>query len=287
MIYWNFFDIKKLKPQKVKWKRDYWDDNIYCFDIETSSAFVDKDGNFYRPNEDEKKDVGQIPISLCWIWQMSINGEAVYGRTLEEFKVFIMRIYKHLGIKPIIYIHNASFEFVYLSNIFEWTKVFARSAHRIIYMECDIAQFRCSYMLTRLSLANWGKQTKKRQKLKGDLDYDSKFRTPRSRVTPKELGYCENDVLVMHDGMEVYKRRYKHIANIPLTQTGEVRRHVKDMFKDDTKHLFNMTRLLPEDAKMYSIYKSLVWGGITHANVFRSGKTWRRVHSYDITSSYP
>ena len=286
MIYYTEYDFLKLKPCKVKYKREYYDDNIYCLDIETTSAYVNENGLILAPSEYVKRKKNETPISICWIWQMSLNGVAVYGRTLEEFCFFLKQLYKHLKIKPIIFIHNASFEFVFLCNIFKWDKIFARSPHRLIYMECEFAQFRCSYMLTRLSLANWGKQTGKRQKLEGDLDYD-RFRTPYTTVKKEELGYCENDVLVMHDGLEVYKRRYKHVANIPLTQTGEVRRHVKDMFKDDTKHLFNMTRLLPEDAEMYSIYKSLVWGGITHANVFRANKVWKNVRSYDITSSYP
>lgn len=287
MIYYTQYDFKNLKPEKVKYKREYYDDNIYCFDIETSSAYVNEYGDLVKPIEWKKRNKNEIPISICWIWQMSLNGVVVYGRTLEEFAYFLKKLHAHLGIKPIVYIHNASFEYVFLCNIFKWEKIFARAPHRLIYMECNDAQFRCSYMLTRLSLKNWGLQTKKRQKLDGDLDYDSKFRTPYSTVSKTELGYCENDVLVMHDGLEVYKRRYTHIANIPLTQTGEVRRHVKDMFKDDTKHLFNMTRLLPEDEEMYSIYKALVWGGITHANVFRANKVWKNVHSFDITSSYP
>lgn len=287
MIYYSQFDYKKINPIKVKYKREYYDDNIYCFDIETSSAYVNEYGDLIRPNEDEKRKKNEIPISICWIWQMSLNGYVVYGRTLEEFSYFLKKLHKHLGIKPIVYIHNASFEYVFLCNIFKWEKIFARNPHRLIYMECEHAQFRCSYMLTRLSLKNWGKQTKGRQKLDGDLDYDSKFRTPYSTVNSTELGYCENDVLVMYDGLKVYKKRYTHVANIPLTQTGEVRRRVKDMFKDDTKHLFNMTRLLPEDDEQYSIYKSLVWGGITHANVMRANKVWKNVYSYDITSSYP
>lgn len=287
MIFYSQFDFNYIKPIKVKYKKEYYDDNIYCFDIETSSAYVKDDGILVKPNEYHKRQKDETPIALCWIWQMSLNGRVVYGRDLQSFAIFIKKLNKYLGIKPIIYIHNASFEFVFLSNVFKWTNIFARSPHRIIYCDCEYAQFRCSYMLTRLSLKNWGKQTGKRQKLDGDLDYDSKFRTPLSVVNKQELGYCENDVLVMHDGLQVYKKRYTHIANIPLTQTGEVRRKVKDMFKDDIKHLFNMTRLLPEDAEMYSIFKSLVWGGITHANVFKVGKIWKNVHSYDITSSYP
>lgn len=287
MIYYKQFNFNKLKPCKVKYKRELYDDNIYCFDIETTSAYVNEYGDIIKPVEDKKRGKKEIPISICWIWQMSLNGVVVYGRTLEEFKIFLKKLYTHLTIKPIIFIHNASFEYVFLCNVFRWTKIFARAPHRLIYMECDYAQFRCSYMLTRLSLANWGKQTGKRQKLEGELDYDNKFRTPYTTVKKNELDYCENDVLVMHDGLEVYKRRYTHIANIPLTQTGEVRRKVKEMFKDDVKHLFNMTRLLPEDAEQYAIYKELVWGGITHANVFRADKVWRNVHSFDITSSYP
>lgn len=285
MIHYSQFNLDKIKPVKVKYKKEYFDDNIYCFDIETTSMYINGE-EFIYPSEDKKRKDSEIPISICWIWSTCINGYTLFGRTLEEFKSFVVRLYKHLGARPIIYIHNASFEFVFLSNVFKWTKIFARAPHRLIYYDCAYAQFRCSYMLTRLSLENWAIQTGGVQKLVGDLDY-TKVRTPNSVVTQKEMSYSENDVLSMYGGLKVYKKRYTHMCNIPLTQTGEVRRKIKDMFKDDTKHLFNMTRLLPEDGEMYSIYKALVWGGITHANIFFVDKLLKNVKSYDITSSYP
>lgn len=285
MIYWRLYDFNNIKPKKVKHKREFYDDNIYCFDIETSSAYV-KNNRLIHPTQYHKRKKDETPVSICWIWQMCLNGVTVYGRTLEEFAIFVQNLNDYLGVKPIIYVHNLSFEFMFASNVFNWTKVFARAPHRVIYCECSFAQFRCSYMLTRLSLKNWGKQTGGTQKADGDLDY-STWRTPYSRVNPIELGYCENDVVVMYEGLQVYKKRYVHVCNIPITQTGEVRKKVKEMFKDDTKHLFNMTRLLPENEEMYNIYKSLVWGGITHANVYNANKVYRNVRSFDITSSYP
>ena len=85
-------------------------------------------------------------------------------------------------------------------------------------------EFRCSYQLTHLALkdcANNYKTTHK--KLVGNLDYN-KLIYPATALTQKELEYGKNDILVMLEFLEQFKERYQTVYNIPLTQTGEIRR---------------------------------------------------------------
>ena len=91
-------------------------------------------------------------------------------------------------------------------------------------------------MLVNLSLDTWAKEKKLEvKKLTGNLDYN-KLRTPKTELTQEELDYCIHDVLVMYSGLKEYKEKYEHIIEIPLTQTGEVRRECIKIFKDEYKY---------------------------------------------------
>ena len=101
--------------------------------------------------------------------------------------------------------HNLSYEFQFLRNILEWDSVFCRSARKpikCVAKEYPNIEWRCSYMLTRLSLDSWGKQLGV-HKQKGDLDYEE-IRTPLTPLTDKELKYCEYDCLVLEAGIKDY-----------------------------------------------------------------------------------
>ena len=102
----------------------------------------------------------------------------------------------------ICFCHNLAFEFQFLCGYFELKKVFARSARHPIYAvfhDIENITFRCSYILTRLSLDNWGKKLGF-EKLH-TLDYNV-IRTPKTKLTKKELEYGKRDVLVVYKGIQ-------------------------------------------------------------------------------------
>lgn len=279
---------KYLSKKVVKYKKRLYNDTILCLDVETTSAYLDtknkkiigfdktKPPEYYKPF---------TKINLLYEWTFAIEDECViYGRTLDELKSLLNQFRSNL-INYIIWSHNASYEFMYLLNILDISDVFARKAHKIMYARCENLEFRCSYMLTRLSLASWGKQ-EKIPKLYGWLDYDV-IRTPRTPLSKRQLRYCEHDVLIMVKGLKRYRTRYGNLASIPLTQTGEVRRDVKGLFKDDKRHYELMTRLLPPDADFYNFLLQVFMGGYVHASYLYSGKLQENVWSNDLTSAYP
>lgn len=229
--------------------------------------------------------------SICYIWQFSIEDNFFYGRTLEDFRDFLSELNHYCPFRKICYVHNLSFEFQYLLNIGFPDRVFARKSHKVIYCEYDKFNlaFRCSYMLTRLSLENWthGKNLAIKKLVEDDsIDY-LKIRTPKTVLTEKELYYCRNDVLSMWCGLCEYRKKYEFLWNIPLTQTGEVRRVVQEVMKPEEKYRKTCSKLMPDNLEEYSLLVEVFGGGSTHANWLYSDRVIYDVDSWDISSSYP
>jgi hypothetical protein len=262
-----------------------YSDNIFTLDTETSTYYKHPSGwgafDYTQPPE-YYKDVDKI--NVLYIWQMSVDGVAYYGRTLDELKDFLLTLRAAYCGRLIIYIHNFAYEFQYLRNIIEFTDVFARKPRKPIYARtADNIEFRCSYMLTGMSLESLPKNFRlSTKKLVGDLDYDL-CRTPLTRLTPAEMGYAENDVLVLHELIEQFKGIYKHVANIPYTSTGRIRRNVKKIMYPERKTVAACT----PTPGIFGMLQAAFAGGYTHANAAHFGTVVDDVHSFDFASSYP
>lgn len=263
--------------------------DILTFDIEVTSAWIDDDGNVigYRKRESAEYWNGLTHLSLCYIWQFSFNDKVYYGRELRDFEKVLKDLPTDVAI--VIWVHNLSYEFHFLNNFLKWKTVFAKTPHKP--MKCVPAdypniEFRCSYMLTRLSLDSWGKQIGF-HKDTGDLNYEV-IRTPYTKLTDKEMKYCEDDCLVVFHGIEVYRNRYGNIRDIPLTQTGTVRRVVKDKLTASKNYLKFIKKLIPVDVEEYRRLMDVFAGGYTHANRSYSGNAvYGYIEHYDFASSYP
>ena len=262
--------------------------DIMTFDIETTSFFKDPDGNIimYEPGRSAEFWNNCEKYALPYIWQFSFNDTVYYGR---EFSSFILL----LGDLPtdcefLIWVHNLSFEFVFLQNILHMTDVFARTPHKPMKSrseEFPHIEFRCSYILTNLSLEKWGKQLDTK-KLIGYLDYNV-MRTPKTALSEDELKYCEYDCLVVYAGIKDHLKRYKHVWDIPLTSTGKVRRVVKKLVTNDREYMHDIKKCIPKSYEEYQLFQRVFSGGYTHANRKYVGKEVNNVHHCDIASSYP
>lgn len=289
----NFnYDIETVKSHKKnkdgKYKIEKYSNDIFTFDIECTSAWIENGKIIgYRKGEDNEYWNNLIPIALCYIWQFSVNGEVYYGRELTDF----LKVLSDLpsDVKIIIWVHNLSYEFQFLCNILTWKDVFARTPHKP--MKCTSneypnIEFRCSYMLTRLSLDSWGKQLGV-SKMTGDLDYDV-IRTPLTVLTDKEMKYCEQDCKVVDAGIRYYLKKYKKQRKIPLTQTGTVRKEVKDILTADKQYVRMIKKLVPDRPSEYARLQQIFAGGYTHANQMYAGKLINElIEHYDFASSYP
>lgn len=276
---------------KKKNRSDIVNDDIMCFDIETSSGFLHKDSDTLEPYLGKSKKYYEDckKFAICYVWQFSINDNVFWGRTLEDFKDFLQELEYYEPHRKIVYIHNFSFEFQFLINVLQFDYVFARQARKPLFAEWSTYQFRCSYFLTNMSLAVWAEQRKlKVKKLVGDLDYTI-LRTPKTKLTDTELAYCFNDVLVMYYGLLQYKEKYGHIIDIPFTQTGEVRKEVIERMNVSSEYKYRKRclKLIPETIEDYSLLCDCFMGGYTHSNAIHTNIVLENIRSKDIASSYP
>lgn len=285
----------KIKPRSKKYKEKYGnviDNTCMAFDIETSNGF-------YRNGKVIPFDKSKPPefwddyekVGLMYLWQFAIVNNVFYGRTPEEFIDFIDELDYINPFHKIIYVHNLGFEFnAVLREYFDIKEVFARKERHPLYIilnDYDI-EFRCSYQLTNLSLENCVKEYKlKTKKLVGNLDY-LEINTPKTILTKKQLKYGFNDVLIVNEIIDKYKKEYNGIYNIPLTQTGEVRREVQKIMCQDYNWLKLCKGLNNFTYSEYDDLTKLLTGGSTHANrLFVNEVIQKPIFCYDFASSYP
>lgn len=265
-------------------------DDIFTFDIETTSAWINEHGSIikYRKHRSGEYWNGLHAMSLCYLWQFGINDVVYYGRELREFLDLLDELPK--GTKLIIWVHNLAFEFHFLQNIFAEMEVFARTPHRPMKMTAlayPNIEWRCTYMLTRLSLDAWGKSIGI-PKLTGTVDY-IKIRTPITPLDKAMLDYGERDCIVVYHGVKDYLKRYETQFDIPLTQTGTVRREVKRLLQSDEEYRRWIKKLVPANAKEYKMLQRIFAGGYTHANRLHAGvvQSGEVIEHYDFASHYP
>ena len=281
----------------------------------------------------EGPDLYKNPVSVMYVWQCAIeNGKNVdvyMGRTWDDFKDFIesledvitniicfgtvkisdtdkdakkwMLQSKCVAIPTLhFYVHNLGFEMQFLRNVFKIENVFARTARKPMKFEIKTKylklQFHDTMCLTQKSLDDWAKDAElKTKKLKGNLDY-LKIRNSKTPLSKLEIDYCINDVVLMVEGLQKYRKKYGNkLTNIPMTQTGEVRlvcqnkisgvnqKWAEDCYFIDKSYSFDFfNRLVTAFA-----------GGWTHANQRFSGKLQgmrvrkKPIVCYDFASSYP
>ena len=228
-------------------QRKKYDNTIYTFDIETTSYIIlygkqIKADEYLNLTEQEKQDA--VFQSTMYIWMCGVNDEVYYGRTWEEFRLFLERL-EYFGTKEkkYVYVHNLSYEFQFLRNEFEFDIVFSRKSRKVIRatLKDYNIEFRCSYYLSNVSLDNLSKVYQlPTPKLVGFLDYETQ-RCSLTKLTEKELSYCENDCLVVYDYIKFLLNTYDTIKNIPMTSTGFVRKELKEKVIKDYEYR-NLTR---------------------------------------------
>lgn len=289
------FKIRKVRNHHDKKKNKIFCDDIFTFDIETTSAWINDDQQIIRYHPGKSGDYWNNlqAVSLCYIWQFGYNETVYYGRELSDFRLVMEDLPKEA--RCIVWVHNLSWEFHFLQNIFDEMELFARMPHKPMKMvpaDFPNIEFRCSYMLTRLSLDAWGKSLGV-HKLTGAFDYN-RIRTPKTELSEKILAYSEQDCIVVYHGIKEYLKRYETPDKIPLTQTGTVRQDVKKMLLKDQSYHKWIKKLVPHNAKEYSILQAVFAGGYTHANRLHAGMIVEAadnpdgvIEHYDFASHYP
>lgn len=267
---------EKGYSQNKKARARTYIDCLCAFDIETTT-------------------IDELDQSIMYIWQMQIEELTIIGRTWEEFRAFCEQMVEGLaaGVYIVIFVHNLSFEFQWLSEVFKDSleNVFCMDSRKVL--KCDILghiEFRCSYIHSNMSLGEYTKKMKVKDfKLSGDtFDYSIKRWpwTPLSSFRDYELRYVINDVKGLVQAIRVEMDLFKdNLYSFPLTSTGYVRRDTKEVLG---KYKDKIRALLP-GLDLVLMLRDAFRGGDTHANRFFAGTVIDNhiIHSVDISSSYP
>ena len=289
MLYWDKF---KYHDADIIGKRKKYDATIYSFDIETTSYYVlygkqYKALDYLKLSEKEKHD--SIPMCHMYIWMFGINDTVYYGRTWSEFKEFLKRLNESVPVLKYVFVHNLAFEFQFLKSILNFDEVSARKSHKVMTALCTDfnIMFKCSYMMSNCALKYLPDLFKLPvKKMVGDLDY-SLERTSITPLSETELGYCENDCLVVYHYILNELKTYEDIKHIPTTSTGKVRRELQDLVRTDFKYRRIVGRAINTDPHVYNMLQDAFMGGYTHANWIYTDEIINNVDSFDETSAYP
>ena len=251
-------------------KRKYKD--LFCaFDIETTNDL-------------------SLEQAYMYIWQYQIEDNTIIGRTWDEFKIFSERVAEQLKPNEYImcYIHNAAFEFSFIRGIyhFEPSEVFSIERRRVLkFMMYDHFEYRCSYLLTNMSLDAFTKKMGVTQKLSGEEFNYKKIRYPWTPLTDRELEYCITDVKALVEALKVYFGiENDNFYTIPYTSTGFVRRDIKKAMRHFNK---DDLRAMQSDYYIFEILREAFRGGNVHCNRYYSNMIVENVSSFDRVSSYP
>ena len=285
---------KEFQPYEILevGKRVIYDNNIYTFDIE-STSFIVLDGKIF--NNYEYENLGDKEQKRCekracmYVWQFGINDNVYYGRTWNEFRELLKMIDNYCPHKKIIFVHNLSFEFQFLMRVFKFEHVFARKSHKVMKAELEDynIEFRCSLFISNERLESLPKTYNLPvQKLVENLDYNL-LRHSKTVLTEEELSYCENDCLVLYYYIKYLVGMYEQVNKIPTTSTGQVRRELFGLTMKDYKYKRKVYKAINTDPHVYNLLVYAFQGGYTHSNYLMTNSLLSNVDSYDITSSYP
>ena len=285
------------KRSTSKKKVDYI--NLACaFDIETTSTTKVQTGE-------------KVAFMYVWMFGIGHNQPITYGRTWTEFKTKCKEIQEEYGLdenrRLPVYVHNLGYEFQFMRKHFNFTEVFAVGERKPTKALVDEGiEFRDSYILSGYSLANTAKNLvtyttdpdgRPLAKMTGDLDY-SKVRHHETELSEEELRYCDNDIHIVTAYIQEQIDLYDNVTQIPMTNTGRVRKHVRDRCytggvkgRKAPKGHYKKYRKLMDDMtltpKVYTQLKCAFMGGFTHSNPYHTDVVLNDVTSMDFTSSYP
>lgn len=294
------------KKYKIKCKNKYYYNIACAFDIETTSFYEDDHGNiisvtdYVNLSEKERKNYNKRAI--MYIWQLGINGICFIGRTWDEFILLLDKLSDFYDLNEnnhlIIYIHNLSYEFQFMKNWVSWEKVFATKPYEPLYAQTESGIiFKCSYRLTNKNLNSLSDSLFKYpiKKMVGYLDYNI-LRHSKTPLTDKEILYCVNDIKVVMAYIQEQIETEKKIYKIPLTNTGYVRRDIKEEClytdgKQDKKKAWKYKTVQDSchlTVPVYEMSRDAFQGGFVHAGSLWSGEIINSgMESADIISAYP
>lgn len=279
MKYWNEMDFKAFTESRSRRERHHHTPYVAAFDTETST--IEKDGK---------------QIAFMYVWQMAVENEAFYGRTWSEFKMCLrkMKNEMHLAVdyKLIVYVHNLKYDFgFYKKEVnLDGNDFVARSRRTVLkHIMDDCFEVRDSAVYTEEPLEHMGEEIGI-PKMKG-YDY-SRIRHALTPLTPKELEYCEHDVLILTRYFRLEAEKLNcSIYKLALTATQKIKRGINEEFARESRMYQNMimSRQLKDnnhDNHILDLLKHAFFGAFNYSSQLIRGITQDNVAGIDISACY-
>ncbi len=273
-------DFTAFNESRSRRDRHHHTPFVAAFDTETSTIDYD----------DEK-------VAFMYIWQMAIENEAFYGRTWQEFKECLRKIKNemHLAVdyKLIVYIHNLKYDFGFYKhevNLEGEEDFVARSKRTVLkHIMDDCFEIRDSAVYTEEPLEDMGVEVG----IPKGTGYDyAKVRHALTPLTPDELNYCENDVLILtrYYRLEAEKAGCS-ISQLPLTYTQSIKRGINYEFSRESKmyQAMIMSRQLKNndhDNKILKLLKHAFFGAFNYSSQLIREIVQENVAGIDISACY-
>ena len=185
--------------------------------------------------------------------------------------------------------HHLQYDISFIYKLLPFDKMFMVKPRKVLYAKCGHVVFRDSLLLAggrSLDRISQNLNTYHVRKLVGALDYDL-VRGPETPITDRERAYQVNDIRVLLSYIQEKIDQDGGIANIPLTNTGYVRRALRDSYFNHYNRQANLMDQLVLPPRAYWVLKRCQSGGFTHGAEHHVGADLTDVGSYDIKSSYP
>ena len=216
----------------------------------------------------------------CWVVSIQVLFDGYYHffRKPEELMEYLLDLSTRLKLsdtrKIMILIHNASYD---LSYLLPYVQKFlpgkdTRSGlyhgeHKIIQYEQAGFVFRCTYLLSGVSLEKWSKEMNvEHQKQVGLYDYDALL-FQDSDLDADSLTYDEYDVLAMQESFEKQLKAHNDtITTVPMTSTGYARRLLRNECEKDPYYRRDYFKANQIDIDTMLMCLNSYAGGYTHNN---------------------
>ena len=259
-----YFSKTKSKKNSVRYRC-----MLCAFDIETTR-------------------IEELDQSFMYVWQFAVNQTVCVGRSWKEFRRFIQRLTQGMPEdgRIIVFVHNLYYEFQFLRSVLPFgdDSVFMPAGRKILKAVSGNIEFRCSYLQTNMSLAEFTKKYGVDYEKVQGFDYE-KVRYPWTPLTDPELEYIVGDVIGLTQAIAAEMHSDGDtLDSIPLTSTGYVRRELRRNMKEYP--LFMLKRMQPP-INVFEMLNEAFRGGNCHANRYYVGDILEKVWSTDRSSSYP
>jgi len=240
------------------------------------------------------------PITWMVSCNIRFNGYDYQFRKPSDIMRFYLDLYNlydlHQDKIIVTYIHNESFDLSYLLPFIQEMLPYKDdrfgiydSEHKIITYQQGCFHFKCTYLLTNMSLERWSESMNvEHKKQVGLYDY-SRILYQDSELSENDNLYDSYDVLSMEESFhEQLKLHDDNITTVPLTNTGYIRRKLRKSCNND--HYYRQKYFLDTqlDVESYKFVNYSYSGGYTHNNRWCKDKVINGTIGHrDFRSHYP